>query len=256
MERQAGERSPVEALRKGLEVLELLSHAPGEQGLALAEIATRMGFKRTSAHNLLKTLALAGFAQNDGDGRYRLGPKVGQLLRNQSASRPLPQRLLQPLVELAVQFNESVVLTTIADGARRVLARANGQHTVQINADRLDGEHTPMWRTVTGRVLAAFAPDGEREELLANEGLPGPDWADIADAAALADALAAIRREGYAEAHERTAASMALPICDGGVLLGALGIHLPEFRWQESFRPEFLKAMRRTADRLARLWQE
>lgn len=256
MERQASERSPVESLRKGLEVLELLSRAPDEHGLALVEIAARMGYKRTSAHNLLKTLTLAGYAENNGDGRYRLGSKVSQLLRNRSAARPLPSALLQPLVELAVQFNESVVLTTLADGTRRVLARATGQHIVQVDEDRLDGEHTPMWRTVTGRVLAAFAPDEEFAVLLANEGLPGDDWAQISDRATLASALAAIRQQGYAETHERTAASLALPILQGGALLGALGIHLPEFRWQESFRPEFLKAMRRTADQLARLWHE
>ena len=203
MERVLGERSPVEALRKGLEVLELLSRAPGGTGMPLVEIAARMGFKRTTAHNLLKTLTLAGFAVNEGDGRYRLGPKVGQLLRNRSAARPLSPRLLQYLVQLAVQLNENVVLTTLADGNRRVLARALGQQIVQVDADRLDGEHTRLWRTVTGRVLAAYATPEERAELVANAGFPGEDWNGITDSAGLDAALARIREQGYAEAHER-----------------------------------------------------
>lgn len=256
MERASNERSPVEALRKGLEVLELLSRAPGGTGMPLAEIAARMGFKRTSAHNLLKTLTLAGFAVNEGDGRYCLGPKVGQLLRNRSAARPLSPRLLQHLVQLAVQLNESVVLTTLAEGKRRVLARALGQQIVQVDSDRLDGEHTRLWRTVTGRVLAAYATPDELAELVANAGFPGEDWDGIADSVGLDAALARIRELGYAEAHERTAASLSLPVLDGDSLLGALGIHLPEFRWQESFHSPFLTAMRRTVDRLARLWHD
>jgi len=256
MESPPRQRAPVESLRKGLEVLELLSRAPGEDGMPLAEIATRMDYKRTTAHNLLKTLVICGFAVNDGEGRYRLGSKVGRLLRNRNAARPLSPDLLQPLVQLAVELNENVVLTTLTGGTRRVLARATGQQIVQIDADRFDGEHTLMWEAVTGRILAAFAPRDELDELLANEGLPGVNWQGIATRPALATALQFLREQTYAESHERTAASLAVPILDGDTLLGAIGTHLPDFRWQEECREPFLNAMRRTAHRLARLWPD
>jgi DNA-binding IclR family transcriptional regulator len=256
MEHIPRQRAPVESLRKGLEVLELLSRAPGEDGMPLAEIATRMDYKRTTAHNLLKTLVICGFAVNDGEGRYRLGSKVGRLLRNRNTARPLSPEILQPLVQLAAELNENVVLTTLAGGARRVLARATGQQIVQIDADRFDGEHTLMWEAVTGRVLAAFAAAEELDELVASEGLPGANWQEIATRPALTAALRQLREQGHAESHERTAASLAVPILDGDTLLGAIGIHLPGFRWQEDSREPFLNAMRRTAHRLARLWHE
>jgi DNA-binding IclR family transcriptional regulator len=249
------ERTPVESLRKGLEVLELLSHAPGEEGLSLAEVAMRMDYKRTTAHNLLKTLAMCGYAVNDGEGRYRLGRKVAQLIRNRRAARPVSPELLQPLVQLAVEINENVVLTTLSAGNRRVLARATGQQIVQVDDELLDGEHTLMWEAVTGRVLAAYATEEELDELLTNVGMPHGNWLGVDTQADFARALATIRKAGYAESHERTAASMAVPLLEEGTLLGALGIHLPEFRWQEEFRNPFLNAMRRTAHQLVRLWQ-
>ena len=250
------ERTPVESLRKGLEVLELLSRARASEGIPLAEIASRMGYKRNTAHNLLKTLVMCGYAVNDGDGRYRIGRKVGQLIRNRHAGGPLPVALHQPLVQLAAELDESVVLTTLAGGSRRVLARAVGQQMIQVDANRLDGEHTQMWSTVTGRILAAFASPEELDELIDSEGVPAENWGGLRTRPALDEALRAMRKQGFAESHERSAASVAVPLLEGGVLLGALGIHLPEFRWREESRQPYLQAMRRTAERLARLWHE
>ncbi len=248
------ERAPVEALRKGLELLELLSYAAGEEGLSLAAIAERMGHKRTTAHNLLKTLVMSGYVINDGEGRYRLGSKPGQLIRNRHVGRPLPAELLQPLVQLAGQLNENAVLTSLAGGMRYVLARTQGEQLLQVNADRLDGEHMNIWETVTGRMLAACAAADEREEILSREGLPGPAWDGIAERPELEVALDRVRAAGYAESHGRDIASLAVPVLEGSFLLGAIGVHLPDFRWDETMRAAYLSAMHATARDLGRLW--
>ncbi|MCK5802465.1 MAG: helix-turn-helix domain-containing protein [Lentisphaeria bacterium] len=255
-ERASVIRTPVESLRKGLEVLELLSRANSATGLPLVEVASRMGYKRTSAHNLLKTLALCGYARNDGEGRYGLGWKATQLLRNRLASGVLGPAVAPLLSELASQLDESVVLTTLVDGCRRVVARARGTQLIQVDPHLFDGEDKSMWGTVTGRVLAAFSDAEELRWIFQCEGAPGEEWPEAGTSAAgMEDALATVRKARMAEENEE-AASLAVPVLTGERLLGALGVHLPEFRWNRARRTEFLPAMRHTATRLARVWHE
>jgi len=256
MEREEAIRTPVESLRKGLEVLELLSRANSPTGLPLVEVASRMGYKRTSTHNLLKTLALCGYAKNDGDGRYCLGWKTTQLLRNRLASGVLGPAVAPLLSELATQLDESVVLTSLVDGCRRVVARARGSQLIQVDPHLFNGEDKSMWGTVTGRVLAAFLDEEELQWVLQCEGMPGQEWPEAsASEAKMASALAGIHDAGMAEEKEE-AASLAVPVLAGRRLLGALGVHLPGFRWTSVRRAEFLPAMRHTAARLARVWHE
>ena len=248
------ERMPVESLHKGLTVLELLTVEAGENGLSLADIAHRMGYKRTTAHNLLKTLVLCGYAVNNGGGHYRPGSKIGQLIRNLRVGRPLPAAWLQMLGDLATDLNESIVLTTLADNSRRVLARASGRHLVQVDTERLEDEHRRIWETVTGRVLAAFAPTDVLDRLVEKDGFPGKTWRGISTRNRLEQALEGVRNAGYAEAHEPAIASLAIPVRERDLLLGAIGTHLPEYRWEQHDHTNLIDAMRRTAARLAHLW--
>ncbi|MBN2449345.1 MAG: helix-turn-helix domain-containing protein [Lentisphaeria bacterium] len=76
-------RTPMESLRKGLVLLECIcSRSADGHGVLLGELAGAMGWKRTTTHNLAKTLVLCGFAENRGDGRYRPGWRLRDLTRS------------------------------------------------------------------------------------------------------------------------------------------------------------------------------
>ncbi len=64
----------VQSLLRGLDLVELLSDHP--EGLHLNDLAARVGLKKPTAHNLLRTLAARGFAARDEAGRYTAGPAL------------------------------------------------------------------------------------------------------------------------------------------------------------------------------------
>ena len=64
----------VQSLLRGLDLVELLADHP--EGLHLNDIAAKVGLKKPTAHNLLRTLAARGFAARDEAGRYTAGPAL------------------------------------------------------------------------------------------------------------------------------------------------------------------------------------
>ncbi len=249
-------RTPVESLRKGLQILELLCGA-GREGLALGEVAARMDLKPTTTHNLLKTLSMCGYAHNAGAGPYCLGEKAVDIARLVTATMPVPESVRELLQELAGQLNESVVLTTLAGGYRRVLIRISSTRAVQVNSTVMDRPGGSIWATCTGWMLTAFCTSSERDAIVAREGLPGERWDGIRTRLALTRALAGIREAELAEQHGHEVAGLAVPVrAVDGILLGALGMHMPEYRWTSEIRNSKAKALASAALRLAGVWAD
>jgi DNA-binding IclR family transcriptional regulator len=216
-----------------------------------------MGLKRNTTHNLLKTLCLCGYATNEGKGQYIYGAGIVEMLRRMTAARPLSTRLAECIGQLAGELNETVVLTTLAGGRRLVLMRSSGTRTVQVSSSAMEREAGMLWETPTGRVMAAWCGPAERRRLIEDEGLPGERWDGIVTQAELQQALAVVRRAGTAEQHARDVASLAVPVLAAeNVLLGAVGMHMPEYRWNAQAREKSLSALRAAAPRLAGIWGE
>lgn len=235
-------KMPVEALRRGLEMVERLALSP--EGLTLAEIADSMGLKASTAHNLLKTLYLCGFVDKEQRGRYVPGWKLRSLGRSGRYDLSSGGRIALLLKEIAEATQESVVLTTLLAGRRVVLARVQGAQMVSVNTEAQERNSRGFWAYVTARVLAAWASPKELDEIVAREGYPGLAWAGIDTREALAGHLEAIRSQQYAQDHTGQVSSLALAICAGEGVLGVLGLHLPSYRFSPSRREQLLGVLR------------
>ncbi|NLE30275.1 MAG: helix-turn-helix domain-containing protein [Phycisphaerae bacterium] len=233
-------KCPVEALNKGLKLLEVIARHP--EGISLTELAEQMVLKVTTTHNLLKTLAICGYAVKMDDGRYRLGWKLPSLVRPGAAELDPEGPVVSAMRELARVINESIVLTSLVGGVRQVLLRIQGDQLVGINVEALDSSNRRIWQVVTGRILAAFCSKEELAEIVNISGLPGQCWNNIDTVEALEKQLAILRQEGLAENIEREAASVAMPVTfESGELFGALGAHLPKYRYDSENRERILK---------------
>lgn len=69
----------VQSVQRALDMLEQIGRADG--GLRLSELAASLRLKRTTAHNLLRTLRTRGFVAQDHARRYRWGPMFDELTR-------------------------------------------------------------------------------------------------------------------------------------------------------------------------------
>jgi len=246
-------RVPVESLRKGLDLLEILcGPEAGRDGVPLAVLAERLSLKRSTAHNLLKTLCVCGFAGNVGDGRYRPGWKVPQIGRQALLGDAGVVAVTTVAAEISVALGEAVVVAVLVAGRRRVVARASGTQAIRVDARTADGGDRPIWSTVTGRVLAAFCGEDELAQVLQAEGLPTAGaWPGVTSRRALAAVLAAVREAHGAEDQGNGVASLAVPVLSGnGSLLAAVGTFLPGFRYGPGERDHLLAGLRSGAARL------
>ena len=150
-------------------------------------------------------------------------------------------------------MGEAAVLAVLVDGRRRVVARADSTHAIRVDAEAVDSAYGVIWKTVTGRVLAACCDASERAVVMATAGAPtGESWPGVTTAADLAGALAGICSTGLAEQTEANVASLAVPVRSAeGRLLAALGAHLPVFRCDPARRGALLETLRLGAAELA-----
>lgn len=242
------QKVPVESLRRGLQILELLSSDLSGRGLSLGLIAETMGLQRTTAHNLLKTLQLCGYAANLGEGRYQVGWKVARLEREQILSHFSHGLAMRALGVLSEKTGESLVFAILSAGRRRVVARASSSQDVRVNLDQIEPAAKGLWETVTGWILAACSMPDEQAALLAQEGLP----AGYASPEAVVAACRKISRRGHVSEQTGALFSAAVPVLGSRqLLLGALGIYLPRFRLQPAREGELITILQQSAATLA-----
>ncbi|MCF7837309.1 MAG: helix-turn-helix domain-containing protein [Candidatus Marinimicrobia bacterium] len=69
----------VQSLLRGLDIIEQVARAPS--GLALDDISNRTGLRKSTAHNLIRTLCSRGYLQRDHSRCYRMGGALPELWR-------------------------------------------------------------------------------------------------------------------------------------------------------------------------------
>lgn len=192
----------------------ILSSLAGDGPASLAELVTRTGLSRPTAHRLAVALERHGLVGRDGDGRFRLGARlVGWGTRAASgftvveAARPV-------LAALRDETDESAQLYVRDDGTRVCVAtaeRSSGlRDTVPI------GAALPLTAGSGAKALLAWRDPAE----------PLPAGVDEQT-----DELAAVRRRGWAASvaeREPGVASVSAPVLDArGYAVAAVSVSGP-----------------------------
>ena len=104
----------VQSLLKALDLLKLISLK--NNGARLSELSLETGIKKTTLHNLLRTLCARGFLVKDAAGRFRIGSTVLEIADNRQTTARRT-RAADLCVELQQKFPESVVTLTTLSGS-------------------------------------------------------------------------------------------------------------------------------------------
>ncbi len=189
--------SRVQSLDRALDILEELGSAGGE--ISLSELSEHVGLHVSTVHRLLSVLVRRGYARQRGpSGRYALGPQVLTLSSSavgagqfdlRSDARPVLRELTQRSGEtsnLVGMFDDSVVY----------LEQVASRHMVRMFTQV--GTRAPAYCTAAGKAMLAFRPIPELEAYLARTPFEQHTPHTLASAAALRDALDAVRATGYA----------------------------------------------------------
>ena len=224
------------SLVKALRVLLCLEDSP--EGRGVTDIARSLGLPKSAVHRLLVTFQALGFAQQQPNSRYILGPALARLgLR--AADMFTPRRVARPYLEaLAQDIGETVFLGMLAQD--QVLVVDKVEHGQVLRVSPALGTVLPLHRTALGKLLLAFRPAPQREQYLQTLVDPGSATAPELRLYALRQELAAIAHQGVAVSLEEWAPDiccLAAPIRHRqGEVIAALALALPRSRMPQPQR--------------------
>ena len=224
-------RRRVQSVERSLEILEALA---GGGELGLLEVASRTGLQPSTAHRLLATLVVRGYAvQTRPSGRYMLGYKLAELA-GAVGERSSRLRTLARAHLSAVQAatGESANLSVLAPPNSVYVDHLDGTRAVRMFA-RI-GAAVPAHASAAGKAMLAYLPPEALAEVVGTEPLAALTAHTITSLAALRGELDTIRARGYAiddEEHEPGVGCVAAPIFDRDAsAVAALSVSAPTQR--------------------------
>ncbi len=237
----------LQTIDKASQVLSLFDREHTEWGVR--EVAARLGLAKSSAHDLLNSLAQVGLLGKTDAARYRLGWRLVELSETLLATTEL-RREARPIMEqLAAQYQETIHLAILDDTQLVYVDKLEGKQAVRVEVTALGARLYPHCSSL-GKVLLAFRPEVEVRRILKINGLPRLTPNTITDPEELVQALAKIRKQGYAYDLEEIVMDLCCvgaPVYDyRGDVIAALSMSIPAYRFQRA-QTEFRKAIVRAA---------
>lgn len=189
-------RNLVNSLIKGLRVLEAFSAERHE--LNLTEVAQLAGLDPGTAWRLLNTLVVHGYVSKIADTkRFRLTFKVLDLGFRVIGNLPVTDLARPVLRTLVSEVHEAASLGVLEGSDVVYVERVRAGHD-RLGVEIRIGGTIPAQCSAIGHAMLAFLPDNELQQILAQPSRSA-DMAPVKiSKKELAEALAAVRRDGYA----------------------------------------------------------
>src|SRR4051794_3829419 len=220
-----GQTNPVAVLDKAVSILRAVAEEPA----TLAELVSRTGLPRATAHRLAVALEGHRLVRRTTEGAWAPGPALAELGREGADIADLAGRHLVTLRDASGESAQFYV----RDGAARVCIAA-AERTSGLRDTVPVGARLPMTAGAAAHALLAFAPAGGGTPLL-----PAGSFT--------ARTLLEVRRRGWAHSiaeREPGVASLSAPVRDGaGAVLGAVSISGPVDRLGRRPSPEVVGAV-------------
>lgn len=220
----------------------------------VGEVAEALEVPKTTASELMTTLAEQRLLRRTANGRYRLGWRLFELSQNlldTTEFRTEAHRVVEGLVE---SYRETVHLAVLDNMQAVYIEKQQPTPAVKILASRAGGRLHAHCSGV-GKVLLSACEWGRVEQALEHQGMPSFTPNTIVTPEAFAEELREIRSRGYAFDLEETLQGLccvAAPVRDAdGQVVAALSISAPAFRFEkreEEYTRAVLEAARRISE--------
>jgi DNA-binding IclR family transcriptional regulator len=244
---------PVKSADRVLDVLELLTSSVG--GLTFSDIATRLGWPKSSTHALLTTMERRGYLSRDQEARaYRLGIRTWETGQAYRLHDDLTLHALGPMQRIVDEVDETVQLAVRSGKDNVYLAKVDSHQAMQL-VSRV-GSRIPAHGTGLGKVLLAELSDDALDALYADGELPRFTPNTITGTTQLKKALAEVRMRGYAVDQEEFAVGLrciAVPILGTHQrVVAALSCSIPSARLDTAKALHILNLLQQSAGEISR----
>ena len=211
--------STSQSLERGLAILS--SFSSGRQLIGVSELARELALTRSTTHRYVATLAQLGYLRQDsGTRKYSLGPRVLELGFTAINSMELRHVAAPHLQRLCDETGHTVNMGILDDVDVVYVERCRASRSRQneIDLDLHVGSRLPAYCTSLGKVLLAFLPDDEREEIVGRIEFDRRGPNTLTSKASLLADLERVRATGIAVNNEELAyglRSVAVPVLSG-----------------------------------------
>lgn len=240
---------PLRTVERAFDVVEFLWR---RHGASVTDVTREFDMPKSTAHDYLRTLALTGYAINEG-GEYRLSTKflqIGGRLKYRMgifhAARPELQRI-------AEETGETANITIEEDGQAVIMhcEREEGA----LNLGEYPGLHTPLHSHASGKAILSMLPEERVQRIIDRHGLPEITKHTTTNEDSLFEQLETIREQGYAIDTDEQVTGMgvvAAPLTGLSEIPAALGIVCPTHGLQDDeYAAELAEIARQSANMVA-----
>jgi DNA-binding IclR family transcriptional regulator len=243
----------IQVLQRASTLLDALAQA--RRPVSLTELARQAGLNKTTALNILVTMADLGFVFVDPETRqYRLGPKLLRLGSSFEASFPIADIGKPALVATRDAIGETASLHVRVGWERTCIAQEQGIHPLRRVIEL--GRNRPLYSGCAGFVLLAALSDAEMLAYLDRVEIVPFTRNTLTDRDRLVMAVRATRRDGFSAVFEDTepgAAAAGVPVRDhSGAVRAVLAVSGPSARFDRAAIAAALPIMQHQAAELSR----
>lgn len=229
-------------MQKALTVLRwLIDGGPGPWGVR--QLAAELNMSPSTIHRILGTLQEQGLVRRYETGLYDLGIEFYRLAHLALAKYSPRAAALPQVQDLVARCNETAVFCVYRSETRQsmYLLLVESNHPLRYVIET--GQWQPMYVGSTSLAIVASLPDEEREAVIADMASYEPlTEKAIRDVDELRKEIAVIGKRGYAITQGQRipgAVGIASPVYGPGyVVVGAVGLTIPETRFERSKEPQ------------------
>jgi IclR family transcriptional regulator, acetate operon repressor len=241
----------VQSVDRAVRVLGILARE-GEAGVT--EVARELGVHPSTASRLIAALLAHELVELPGRrGKYRLGVGILRLAGATAGQLDLATQAQSVCDGLAAELDETTNVAIASGGVAINVCQA--QPSTAVATQNWVGQRTVLHATSSGKVLLAFLPEPEREELLVGP-LTRFTSRTLTSPEALREELRQIREAGCARAleeYEEGLNAVAAPIhAHNGTVVAAISASGPAYRLSEERLPAACEAVLRAAAEVSR----
>jgi len=194
-----------QSLERGLAILGCFT--PERPVLGIANIADELGMSRSTTHRYVITLVALGYLEQGASRKYRLGLRVTDLGMAALNSTGLREHSHPYLEELRRRTSCTTSLSVLDGSDILYIDRARsfrrGQSKIDLGLH--PGSRLPAYCTSMGKILLAYLPEREQQDLIAELKLTKRGPNTITNKKALRDELDEVAETGFAVNDEELA---------------------------------------------------
>jgi IclR family transcriptional regulator, KDG regulon repressor len=251
--RQGG--GTMNALDKTIAIIEAFL-AEGDE-LRLSELARITGMNKSTTYVIAQALVARGYlTQSEKRGSYFLGLRFIELANAVQRKLSVVDTAMPLMTALAQEVGDTVELA-VRDGAFcAIVASVKPNRMLAASGTGKWAARVPLHNTACGKILAAYMPPGDWQELRSTLQIVRDTPKTIASLAAFETHLAKVRAEGLAiddEEAEIGIRSISAPVYNsGGHVIAALLVIGPKSRLTNAQMTEYKPLVRNCAQRISR----